>query len=194
MPPVPLRLRVLGKSSTDTSRGEAASAWLHWYFVGSADMMWYYLISLADIINIIKTSWTCHEHIMNIWGIYHEYIMNISWIYHEHITKLQPTNSKDWPFSLGFSHDFRQDATTLRGEHAGAGGDLSELWECAGLRCHAWKCGPHEIWVEHRTSFVPKHQGFLKKHIFRRTKRHCLRLETTDSRIFLLIFSSFLLL
>lgn len=118
-------------------------------------------------------SWTYHEYIYiyitNMSWIYQDSIRNISWTYHEHITKSQPTNSKDWPFSLGFSHDFRQDATTLRGEHAGAGRDLSELWECAGLRCakqpmacHAWKCGPHEIWVENRTSFVPKHQGFLK--------------------------------
>ena len=117
-------------------------------------------------------SWTCHEHVMNMSWRYHEYIyiyislichehvMNISWTYHEHITKLQPTNSKDGPFSLGFFPcAVRQDATTLRGEHAGARGDLSQLWECGGLgwaqpmACHAWKCGPHDIWVERSTIF-----------------------------------------
>lgn len=107
----------------------------------------------------IYISRICHEYIRILSGIYHEHIMNISLNHNQQI-------AKTGHFPLVFP---TISGRMLPPSGASTPAPESELWECAGLRCakqpmacHAWKCGPHEIWVENRTSFVPKHQGFLK--------------------------------
>ena len=133
--------------------------------------------------------------------------MNRSGTDHEPIMKMFLNHNhplaKTGHFPRDFSHDFRRFRPGCYRPPGGARhrrNCVPAVGMCRPrMGRHLWKCGkkPHEIWVENGTSFVSKPQVSIwetKNYIFWRTKRSCLRLETTDSGIFLLIFSRVLLL